>query len=62
MIGAVLAETAALAEQAAKVVTVRYEELPAVMTIEDAIVADRFEHTLLLHPIFRPQEYFLLLV
>ncbi|CAM9382433.1 unnamed protein product, partial [Hapterophycus canaliculatus] len=42
VIGAVLADTAAIAEQAAKLVAVRYEELPAVMTIEDAIAADRF--------------------
>eukprot|EP00752_Nemacystus_decipiens_P001718 g1661.t2 len=42
VIGAVLAESAALAEKAAKLVTVRYEELPTVMTIEDAIAADSF--------------------
>eukprot|EP00903_Cladosiphon_okamuranus_P009641 g9174.t1 len=42
VIGAVLAESAAIAEEAAKLVTVRYEELPAVMTIEDAIAADSF--------------------
>lgn len=41
VIGAVLAESAAIAEKAAKLVTVRYEELPPVMTIEDAIAADR---------------------
>ncbi|CAN0492256.1 unnamed protein product, partial [Ectocarpus sp. 8 AP-2014] len=37
VIGAVLAESAAIAESAAKLVTVRYEELPSIMTIEDAI-------------------------
>ncbi|CAM9234191.1 unnamed protein product, partial [Hapterophycus canaliculatus] len=42
IIGAVLADTAAIAKQAAKHVTVRYEELPALMTIEDAIVAERY--------------------
>eukprot|EP00752_Nemacystus_decipiens_P001721 g1664.t1 len=42
VIGAVLAESAALAETAAKLVTVRYEELPTVMTIEDAIAADSY--------------------
>lgn len=41
VIGAVLAETATLAEKAAKKVTVRYEDLPAIITIEDAIAAER---------------------
>lgn len=41
VIGAILAESPAIAEKAAKFVTVRYEELPAVMTIEDAIAAER---------------------
>lgn len=43
-----LAESAAIAESAAKLVTVRYEELPAIMTIEDAIAAER--HVLCLIP------------
>lgn len=42
VIGAILAESAAIAERAAKLVSVRYEELPAVMTIEDAIAAGRW--------------------
>ena len=42
VIGAVLAESAAIADKAAKLVTVRYEDLPAIMTIEDAIAADRY--------------------
>ncbi|CAM9977677.1 unnamed protein product, partial [Ectocarpus sp. 8 AP-2014] len=41
-IGAVLAESAAIAERAAKLVTVRYEELPFIMTIEDAIAAESY--------------------
>ncbi|CAM9651506.1 unnamed protein product [Laminaria digitata] len=41
VIGAVLAETPVLAEKAAKLVTVRYEELPTIMTIDEAIAADR---------------------
>ena len=41
VIGAVLAETSVLADKAAKLVTVRYEELPAIMTIDDAIAANR---------------------
>lgn len=44
VIGAVLAESAAVAEQSARLVTVQYEDLPAVMTIEDAIAADRYVH------------------
>lgn len=43
VIGAVLAESVAIAEKAAKLVAVRYEELPPVMTIEDAIAADRYD-------------------
>ncbi|CBJ27195.1 conserved unknown protein [Ectocarpus siliculosus] len=42
VIGAVLAESAAIAESAAKLVMVRYEELPSIMTIEDAIAADSY--------------------
>jgi len=42
VIGAVLADSAAIAEKAAKLVSVEYEELPAVMTIEDAIAAGRW--------------------
>lgn len=42
VIGAVLAESAAVAKQAAKLVRVQYEELPSLMTIEDAIAADRY--------------------
>lgn len=41
VIGAVLAETPALAEEAAKKVTVRYEDLPAIITIDDAIAVER---------------------
>lgn len=45
VVGAVLAESAAIAEKAAKLVTVRYEDLPTIMTIEDAIAADRYLST-----------------
>lgn len=41
VIGAVLADSSALAEAAAKLVTVQYEDLPRIMTIEEAIEADR---------------------
>ena len=43
MIGAILAESPEIAETAAKLVTVQYEDLPALFTIEDAIGANRCE-------------------
>ncbi|KAG5177145.1 putative xanthine dehydrogenase [Tribonema minus] len=42
VIGIVLAETEALAQEAAKMVKVEYEDLPAIITIEDAIAAKSF--------------------
>lgn len=41
IIGAVLADSPILAEKAAKLVVVRYEDLPALVTIEEAIAANR---------------------
>lgn len=41
VIGAVLADTPEIAKRAAALVVVGYEELPTVMTIEDAISAER---------------------
>lgn len=41
VIGAVLADTPEIAKRAAALVVVGYEELPIVMTIEDAISAER---------------------
>ncbi|CAN0411520.1 unnamed protein product [Pylaiella littoralis] len=42
VIGAVLAESAAVAGKAAKLVVIAYEDLPTVMTIEDAIAEDSY--------------------
>ncbi|KAL6710666.1 hypothetical protein ACN47E_007723 [Coniothyrium glycines] len=41
-IGMVLADTAKHAEQAARAVAIQYEELPAIFTIEEAIVQESF--------------------
>lgn len=41
IIGAVLADTPDIAKRAAELVVIAYEELPIVMTIEDAISAER---------------------
>lgn len=44
-IGMILADSAKHAEAGARVVAIKYEELPAILTIEDAIQADSyFEH------------------
>jgi hypothetical protein len=42
VIGVVVAETEPLARRAAKAVKVMYEDLPAVISIEDAIAADSY--------------------
>lgn len=42
VIGVIVAETEPLARRAAKAVKVEYEDLPAVISIEDAIEADSF--------------------
>ncbi|XP_044163721.1 xanthine dehydrogenase/oxidase-like isoform X2 [Acropora millepora] len=42
IIGAVLAETQSQAQRAAKMVKVTYEELPRILTIEEAIAAESF--------------------
>ena len=42
VIGVVVAETEPLARLAAKAVMVTYEDLPAVISIEDAIAADSY--------------------
>lgn len=41
MIGVILGETAELAKRAPELVNVQYEELPVIMTIDDAIAANR---------------------
>ena len=41
VIGAILAESPEIADTAVKLVSVRYEDLPVIMTIEEAIGADR---------------------
>ena len=41
VIGAILAESPEIAEKAAKLVSVEYQDLPALMTIEEAIGAER---------------------
>ncbi|CAM9133378.1 unnamed protein product [Ascophyllum nodosum] len=42
VIGAILAESPEIADTAVKLVSVRYEDLPVIMTIEEAIGADSF--------------------
>lgn len=43
VIGAVLADTHEIAKRAAELVVITYEELPIIMTIEDAISAERWD-------------------
>ena len=44
IIGAVVAENQAIAQTAARLVTIEYEDLPAIITMEEAIKAESYHH------------------
>ena len=43
-IGAVVAENQTIAQKAARLVNIKYEDLPAIITMEEAIEADSYHH------------------